>query len=179
MQIPLANRYREPISAIVNRKTHGGLGFLCAYLLNLQKDAIALLQGHRIFTLQLQNSEYVVGKVEKGYEFHSSANNRRLQISGPALTNYNSRHLLADLIKICYTKSTHAKVVGVSKKFTDTPNAKITVTGFLSKQFLLTTPSTLFGQPTQVIEVSTPNPALQNPTMDAVSTSILVRGLNI
>lgn len=28
MNIPLASRYREPVSAIVNRKTHGWLGFL-------------------------------------------------------------------------------------------------------------------------------------------------------
>lgn len=86
MNIPLASRYREPVSAIVNSKTKGWLGFFRADLLNPEIDAIALLRGHRIFTLQLQNSEYVIGKVEKGYEFLSSANNRRLQISGQVLS---------------------------------------------------------------------------------------------
>lgn len=179
MKIPLASRYREPVSAIVNRKTHGWLGFLRADLLNPEQDAIALLQGHRIFTLKLQNLEHVVGKVEKGYEFLSTATNRRLQIAGTALTGYNSRNLLADLIKFCYTKSGHAEVVGVAKKFSNTLTAEITVTGFLSKQFLLTSPPTLYGHPTQITEVPTSDAAPQSKAQDALSMSILVRGLNI
>jgi hypothetical protein len=53
MEIPLATRFKEPISA------------LKADLQILEKDAIALLKGECVFILQLQNSENVVGKVEK------------------------------------------------------------------------------------------------------------------
>lgn len=178
MQIPLANRYREPVSAIVNRKTHGWLGFIRVDLLNPEIDAIALLKGQRIFALQLQNSEYVVGKIEKGYEFLSTANNRRLQISGSILTSYNSRHLLADLIALCYTDSANAEIVGVAKKFTDTSTADITVTGLLTKKFLLSKPHRLLDQPTQITDISSDD--RPNATKaDDPSTSILVRGLNI
>lgn len=92
-------------------------------LLNLEADGIALLKSHRIFTLQLQTSEYVVGKVKKGYKFLSTTNNRRLQITGESLTRYNSRQLLADLITLCFKESAHAEVVGVAKKFTNTSTA--------------------------------------------------------
>lgn len=77
MSIPLANRMREPIAALVSPQNAGWLGFLKLDLLNPATDGLALLRGHRLFTLQLQNGEYVIGKVEKGFEFSSTANNRR------------------------------------------------------------------------------------------------------
>ena len=120
-----------------------------------------------------------MGKVEKGYEFQSTANNRRLQISSPVLTQYNSRHLLADLIRNCYSHSGRAEIVGVAKKFTNTSTADITVTGLLSKQFLINSPPTLSGQPTQVIELNTSDPSHSRPVQDALRTYIIVRGLNI
>lgn len=148
-------------------------------LLNPEVDAIALLRGQPIFTLQLQNSEYVVGKVEKGYEFLSTTNNRRLQISGSILTTYNSRQLLADLINLCYTDSAHAEIVGVAKKFTDTSTADITITSFLTKQFLLNKTHQISNEPIQVVDISSPNDQSNTTTTDALSTSILVKGLNI
>lgn len=51
MGIPLATRFREPVSALINRHTKTWLGFLKADLQNLERDAIALLKGDRIFTL--------------------------------------------------------------------------------------------------------------------------------
>jgi hypothetical protein len=65
MEIPLATRFKEPISALINCYTKTWLGFLKADLQILEKDAIALLKGECVFILQLQNSENVVGKVEK------------------------------------------------------------------------------------------------------------------
>lgn len=70
MNIPLANRYRKLVSAIVNKKIHSWLGFLRGDLLNLEKDAVALLCGHKVFTFQMQSLEFIVGKGEKGFEFY-------------------------------------------------------------------------------------------------------------
>lgn len=179
MNIKLANRFREPVSAIVNRKTHGWLGFIRVDLLNPEIDAIALLKGHRVFTLQMQTLEFVVGKVEKGYEFLSTAANRRLQLTGQILTTYNSRNLLADLITHCYMKSAFAEVVGAAKKFTSTDSADVTVTSFISKQFLLNTPPQLHDEPVQVKELTLNADQPRSRSMDARSTSILVRDLNI
>ena len=65
MKIPLSNCYREPVSAIVNRCTHGWLGFLRVDLLNPEIDALALLQGHRVFALTMHNSELVIGNTSR------------------------------------------------------------------------------------------------------------------
>ena len=90
MGIALATRFREPISAIINRHTKTWLGFIKVDLQNLERDAIALLKGNHVFTLQLQNLEYVVGKVEKGFEFSSTTNNHRLGLQSLTLTKYIS-----------------------------------------------------------------------------------------
>lgn len=48
------------------------VGVFATDLLNPERDAIALLRGHRVFTMQMQNSEQVIGKIKKEYEFLSS-----------------------------------------------------------------------------------------------------------
>lgn len=78
------------MSAIVHPQTKKWLGFLKVDLLNPSIDGIALLQGHRIFTLQLQDLSYVIGKIEKGFEFSSTAANRRLTLASPVLARYAS-----------------------------------------------------------------------------------------
>ena len=71
MHIPLATRFREPICAIVDRASIKWLGFLKVDLLNPHIDGLALLRGDRIFTLFIR-TEYVVGKIEKGFDFNST-----------------------------------------------------------------------------------------------------------
>lgn len=80
MRIPLASRFREPIAALISQQNAGWLGFLKIDLLNPGIDGIALLQGHRLFTLQMQNGEYTIGKAEKGFEFLSTASNSHLNL---------------------------------------------------------------------------------------------------
>lgn len=60
MRIPLASRFREPIAVLISQQNAGWLGFLKIDLLNPGIDGIALLQGHRLFTLQMQNGEYTI-----------------------------------------------------------------------------------------------------------------------
>jgi hypothetical protein len=82
MQIPLANRFKEPVSAIVSPQTGNWLGFLQVDLLNPNTDGISLLKGCT-FVLQMQVHSYYVGKVEKGFDFPSSSNTRKVRIEAP------------------------------------------------------------------------------------------------
>jgi hypothetical protein len=101
MRIPLATRFCEPICAIVDRASTKWLGFLKVDLLNPHTDGLALLRGECIFALLLR-SEYVVGKIKKGFNFNSTSSSRKIRIQSPILTRYNSRHLLAELIRLGY-----------------------------------------------------------------------------
>lgn len=107
------------------------------------------------------------------------ANNQRLQITGSAHSTYNSRTLLADLIRHCYKESRFAEVVGVAKKLNTTSTAEITVTGFQTKEFLIASPPILGGIPTIITDMPTLATHSQLQIQEALSTSILVRGLNI
>ena len=70
-------------------------------------------------------------------------------------------------------------MVGVAKKLTSSELAEITVTGAPSKQFLLGMPQTLGTEPVSITELNSAPNQPTAPTADALSTSILVRGLNI
>jgi hypothetical protein len=140
MNIKLATRYREPISAIVHPHTKKWLGFLKVNLLNPNVDGIALLKGERIFTLQLQDLSYVIGKIEKGFEFPSIAANRRLGLSSPILAHYTSRQLLGELIRLGYLYGATLEFIGVSKRTKELESAKITVASAATKKYLLESP---------------------------------------
>jgi hypothetical protein len=145
MGIPLASQFREPISAFIHRQSKAWLGFLKVDLQNPEKDAIALLKGERIFTLQLQSFVYVIGKVEKGFDFPSTANNRRLGLQSPTLSTYTSRHLLRDLIRLGYLAGHNLEFIGVAKRSLDQDTAEITVASETTKQYLLQTPIFISG----------------------------------
>jgi hypothetical protein len=132
MGIPLATRFREPISALINRHTKTWLGFL--------KDDMQNLKGDRTFILQLQTSEYVVGKVEKGFEFSSTANNRRLGLQSPILIKYTSRTLLRELIRLGYLSGHNLEFIGVAKRTLEQNTAEVTVASNATKQYLFQTP---------------------------------------
>lgn len=151
MRIPLANRFREPIAALVTQS--GWMGFLKLDLLNPSIDAVALLKGHRIFTLQLQNGEYVVGKAEKGFELNSTAINRRLRLQSPALANLSSRQLLAELIKLGYASGSNLEFIGVAKRTKEQTTADITVAAENTFNYLRQCPLLIGGQR---IHISTP-----------------------
>lgn len=172
MRIPLSNRFREPVTALVTQS--GWMGFLKIDLLNPATDGIALLQGHRIFTLQLQNGEYVVGKAEKGFEFNSTATNRRLRMQSPALNNYASRQLLAELIKLGYSSGRSLEFIGVSKRTRDQTFADITVANEKTKLHLRQYPIFLQGEK---IQVTVPPTAPTSNHTDTLTTSLIVKGI--
>ena len=116
MGIHVATKFREPISAIINKDTKTWLGFLWIDLLHPERDRINLLKGERIFTLQLQNSEYVIGKVKKGLDFTFATFNRRLKFKSEALYNYTSCQLLGELTQLGYISGTNLEFFGIAKR---------------------------------------------------------------
>jgi hypothetical protein len=105
-----------------------------------------LLKGNRVFTLQLQNSEYIVGKVEKDFEFASIANNRRLGLQSPTLTKYTSRHLLRELIHLGYLSGYNLEFIGISKHTLEQSTAEVAVASDVTKQHLLQTSIFISGE---------------------------------
>jgi hypothetical protein len=145
MCIPLATRYREPICAIVHRASTKWLGFLKVDLLNPHTDGLALLRDDRVFTLLIKN-EYVIGKVEKGFDFNSTSSLRKIKIQSPILTRYNSRHLLAELIRLGYISSHIMEFVSISKRTPEQDFAEITLVAEETRTYLLTRPIFLEGE---------------------------------
>jgi hypothetical protein len=92
-----------------------------------------LLKGDRTFTLELKSSEYVIGKVEKGFDFPYIANNRRLGLHSPTLSNYTSRHLLRELIRLGYLVGHNLEFIGVAKRYLAQDSAQITVASKATK----------------------------------------------
>jgi hypothetical protein len=176
MNIKLATRYREPISAIVHPHTKKWLGFLKVNLLNPNVDGIALLKGERIFTLQLQDLSYVIGKIEKGFEFPSIAANRRLGLSSPILAHYTSRQLLGELIRLGYLYGATLEFIGVSKRTKELESAKITVASAATKKYLLESPILVDNH---LITISLPESTANPNAPVALSTSVIVKGLPI
>jgi hypothetical protein len=137
-----------------------------------------LLKGDRIFTLQLKSSDYVIGKIEKGFDFTSTANNRRLGLQSPTLSNYTSRHLLRELIRLGYLAGHNFEFIGVAKRYLAQDSAEITVASEATKQYLLQTPI-LISSERITIKIPATEPAANPQGSDALTTTILVRGLPI
>jgi hypothetical protein len=169
MGITLANRFCKPVSALINHNTKTWLGFIKVDLQNPEKDTIALLKGNCVFTLQLQNSEYVVGKVEKCFEFSSTANNRRLDLQSPTLTKYTSRHLLKELIWLGYMVGHNLEFIGVAKRTLEQNTAEVTVASDNTKQYLLKTPIFICREKV-MIQISSSEPSANPSGPEALTT---------
>jgi hypothetical protein len=137
-----------------------------------------LLKGDRVFTLQLQNSDYVVGKVEKGFEFASTANNRRMGFQSPTLATYTSKHLLHELIKLGYLVGYDLEFIGVAKRTLEQNTAKVTVVLDTTKQYLLQTSIYILGNKV-IIQIPSLEPSANPLGPEALTTTILVRGIPI
>ena len=146
-------------------------------LLNPNTDGIALLKGERIFTLQLQDLSYVIGKIEKGFEFSSTATNCRLSLASPILSRYASRSLMGELIRLGYLCGATLEFVGVSKRTKELETAEITVASASTKKYLLESPILVDGH---LITISLPAAHVANSNAPvALSTLIIVKGLSI
>lgn len=178
MGIPLSNRFREPVAALIHPHTKHWLGFLKVDLLNPHIVSLALLQGHRILTLQLQDSSYVVDKVEKGFDFPSTTANRKLELKSPILSRYTSRQLLGELTRLGYLAGANLEFVGVSKRTKELKTAEITLASDTSKRYLLDTPILIDNYRIHITVPSSDKNANSN-APEALTTLILVKGLPI
>ena len=83
--------------------------------------------------LQLQNSKYVIGKVEKGFDFTSAAFNRRLKFKSEALSNYTSCQLFGELTQLGYISGTNLEFVGIAKSTKEQDTSEVTLAFETSK----------------------------------------------
>jgi hypothetical protein len=132
-----------------------------------------LLKGDRVFTLQLQNSDYVVGKIEKGFEFASTANNRQLGFQSPTLVTYTFRYLLHELIRLGYLAGYNLEFIGVAKCTLEQNTAKMTVASDTTKQYLFQTPIYISGNKV-TIQIPSLEPSANRLGPEALTTTILV-----
>lgn len=172
MRIPLASRFREPVAAIVSQQNSGWLGFLKLDLFNPSQDGIALLRGHRLFTMQLQNGEYVVGKAEKGFKFLSTASNMRLKLQSPMLGKFTSRQLLGELIRLGYSSGHSLEIIGVAKRTQEQTTADITVASEHTKNHMIQYPLIVNGD--RITVSIAPHPSTQPNTPGAALTTMLI-----
>ena len=176
MGIPVAPCFCEPVSTIVNKDTKTWLGFFRIDLFNPKRDGISLLKGDRIFTLQLQNSEYVIGKVKKGFDFTSTTFNRHLKFKSEALSNYTSCQLLGELTQLGYISGTNLEFVGIAKQTKEQDTAEVMLASDASKLYLMTHPMNLGGF--KVVITTSFNDISTNPNSPtALTTTIVVKGL--
>ena len=174
--ILVATRFREPISIIVNKDTKTLLGFLWIDLLHPKHDEINLLKGECIFTLQLQNSEYIIDNVEKGFDFTFAVFNRRLKFKSEALSNYTSCQLLGELTQLGYISGTNLEFVRIAKHTKEHDTAELTLASDTSKQYLMIHLLNLGGY--KVVITTPSNDISTNPNSPtALTTTIVVKGL--
>lgn len=164
------------MAALVHPLTKNWLGFLKVDLLNPGIDGIALLKGTRLFTLQLHDSTYVIGKVEKGFDFPSTAANRKLELVSPTLSQFTSRQLLGELTRLGYLAGANLEFVGVTKRSKEQTSAEITVASDKTKKYLIDTPI-LFANQRLRVSVPSSDKHLHPNAPEALTTSIAVRGL--
>ena len=136
MGIQVATRYREPILAIINKGTKTWLGFLHINLLNPELNGIGLLKGDCIFTLQLQNSKYVIGKVANGFAFSTSTSNRHLRFKSKVLSNYTSREFLGEMMQLGYISRANLEFISIAKQTKEQDVAKVILASGASKQWV-------------------------------------------
>ena len=135
-----------------------------------------LIYSKGIFTLQLQNSEYIIGKVEKGFGFTSAIFNRRLKFKSEALSNYTSRQLLGELTQLGYISGTNLEFVGIAKCIKEQDTVEVMLASDTSKQYLMTHPINLGGY--KVVITNPSNDISTNPNSPtALTTTIVVKGL--
>lgn len=114
----------------------------------------------------------------KGFDFPSTAANRRLEIQSPILARYTSRELLGDLTRQGYMAGANLEFIGVSKRTKVLETAEITVASETTKRYLLSTPILFDGHRLNISSPSADRPPNSN-MPEALTTSILVRGLPV
>ena len=75
MNILLGMDYSSPINIGLNHVGKNWVGFLKLHLMHPLKDGLSLLRGEHIFMMELEGGEWIIGKVEKGFELVTKVRN--------------------------------------------------------------------------------------------------------
>ena len=115
MNILLGTNYFNPIDIGTNAVTKNWAGFIKVHFKNPILDGIALLKGHRVFVIQMENGEKVIGKIEKGYELASKARDLRLHLKGDTLRHEHASTIFKSLVHKNYYSGHQHEYMGLTK----------------------------------------------------------------
>jgi hypothetical protein len=99
-------------------------------------------------------------------------------LQSPTLTKYTSRHLLKELIRLGYLSGYNLEFIGVAKKTLEQNTAEVTVASDNTKQYMLMTLIFISGEKV-MIQIPSSEPSANPTGPEALTTTILVRGLSI
>ena len=128
MDIPLGTLYSNPIDIDLNAVTKHWAGLIKVHLQHPQRDGMALLQGYRAFVMELEDSERIIGKIEKGFELVTKAQNFRLHIKGETFRHEHAFHIFEEIVRESYSTGRQHEFIGLTKPELDKTFAFLTLT---------------------------------------------------
>jgi hypothetical protein len=105
---------REPIAPLCNSKTDNWNGIIRVHLKHPEADGNALLEGTRIFALEL-DEETTIAKVSWGFDSIASNNDLTLKISSKSLLQFPAHKLFELIVKDSFRHNKEFEITQVLK----------------------------------------------------------------
>ena len=99
----------EPIAPLCNSKNDAWNGFTCVHLKRPELDGIALLEGTRIFALEL-NEETTIAKISRGFDSLVANNELTVKISSKSLPNLPAHKLFELMVRDSFKRNKEFKI---------------------------------------------------------------------
>jgi hypothetical protein len=105
---------REPIAPLYNSKTNNWNGIIRVHFKYVEANGNALLEGLRIFALEL-DEETTITKVSRGFDSIASNNNLTLKISNKSLSQFPTHKLFEIIVKDSFRRNKEFEITQVLK----------------------------------------------------------------
>ena len=150
-------------------------GFIKVHLQHPQRDGHALLQGNRAFVMEMEDKEFVIGKVEKGYELATKARNLRLHLKGETLRYEHAFNIFETITQESYYNGKQHEFMGLTKPELDKNFAFLTLTTEEARDHILKDGLTFNHERLQVS--ITRDRGTGNPSELRISTTLVANNL--
>ena len=94
----------EPIAPLCNSKNDAWNGFTSVHLKRPEIDGNALLEGTRIFSLEL-DEETIIAKVSRGFDSLAANNEFTVKIASKSLSNLPAHRLFELMVKDSFKRN--------------------------------------------------------------------------
>ena len=175
MDIPLGTAYSNPIDIGINAITKNWAGFIKLHLQHPQRDGIALLRGNRAFTMEMEDGEVVIGKVEKGYELATKARNLRLHLKGESIRHEHAFDILETIVRESYYTGKQHEFMGPTKPELDKNFVFLTLTTEEARDLVLME-GLIFNHEKLIVSI-TWDRGVGNPSELRISTTFVANNL--